>query len=89
MGYMGLNPGCCYKVSTKQNLIVDGIAGPQTIRALGNYTVSRQYSSRDMELLAKLVYAESRGEPYIGQVAVAATVINRVNSPIYPILSLK
>ncbi|HHU68952.1 MAG TPA: spore cortex-lytic enzyme, partial [Thermoanaerobacterales bacterium] len=48
------------------------------------YTVSRQYSSRDMELLAKLVYAESRGEPYIGQVAVAATVINRVNSPIYP-----
>ncbi len=68
-----------------KNLIVDGIAGPQTIRVLlGNYTVSRQYSSRDMELLAKLVYAESRGEPYIGQVAVAATVINRVNSPIYP-----
>lgn len=68
-----------------RSLIIDGIAGAQTIRALlGNYTVSRQYSSRDMELLAKLVYAESRGEPYIGQVAVAATVMNRVKSTVYP-----
>ncbi|HHY13817.1 MAG TPA: spore cortex-lytic enzyme [Thermoanaerobacterales bacterium] len=75
------------KFQQSNGLTIDGIAGSETIRTLtGKNTVSRQlsYSSRDMELLAKLVHAESRGEPYIGQVAVAATVLNRVKSPIYP-----
>jgi N-acetylmuramoyl-L-alanine amidase len=68
-----------------RGLRIDGIAGPQTIRALlGNTSVSRGYSSRDVELLAKLIYAEARGESYIGQVAVGATVLNRVKSPAYP-----
>lgn len=41
-------------------------------------------SERDMELLARLVYAEGRGEPYEGQVAIAAVVLNRVASPQFP-----
>jgi len=38
----------------------------------------------DLELLARLVYAEARGEPYQGQVAVAAVVLNRVGHPQFP-----
>ncbi|ASJ54114.1 cell wall hydrolase [Brevibacillus formosus] len=41
-------------------------------------------SERDMELLARLVYAEGRGEPYKGQVAIAAVVLNRVASDEFP-----
>ncbi|MGN7470439.1 cell wall hydrolase [Brevibacillus sp. SAFN-007a] len=41
-------------------------------------------SERDMELLARLVYAEGRGEPYEGQVAIAAVVLNRVASSQFP-----
>ncbi|MCM3141207.1 cell wall hydrolase [Brevibacillus sp. MER 51] len=41
-------------------------------------------SERDMELLARLVYAEGRGEPYEGQVAIAAVVLNRVASDDFP-----
>lgn len=44
----------------------------------------RNYSQQEIDLLARLVHAEAAGEPYIGQVAVAATVLNRVKSPIYP-----
>ncbi len=43
-----------------------------------------KYSREDIELLARLVYAEARGEPYLGKVAVAASVLNRVESPDYP-----
>lgn len=75
-----------------KGLKVDGIVGYYTLRALNinlnNYNSYRGYegrfSARDIELLAKLVYAEARGEPYIGQVAVAASVLNRVKSPFYP-----
>jgi N-acetylmuramoyl-L-alanine amidase len=41
-------------------------------------------TEREMELLARLVYAEGRGEPYEGQVAIAAVVLNRVKSPQFP-----
>ena len=38
----------------------------------------------DVELLARLIHGEARGEPYIGQVAVAAVVLNRVRSASFP-----
>lgn len=41
-------------------------------------------SSNDLYMLAKCVHAEARGEPYVGQVAVAAVVLNRVESPDFP-----
>ena len=42
------------------------------------------YSDTQLDLFARLVHAESRGEVYEGQVAVAATVLNRVKNPNYP-----
>ncbi|MBE6974933.1 MAG: hypothetical protein E7436_05535 [Ruminococcaceae bacterium] len=40
--------------------------------------------NNESELLARIVHAESKGEPYIGQVAVAAVILNRVDSPDFP-----
>ena len=72
---------------SKNGLTVDGIVGPQTARALG-MTLSgsggTSQSSNDLHLLAKCVHAEARGEPYTGQVAVAAVILNRVKSPSFP-----
>ncbi|KEF40567.1 spore cortex-lytic enzyme [Schinkia azotoformans MEV2011] len=42
------------------------------------------YSQNDIQLMANAVYGEARGEPYVGQVAVAAVILNRVNSPSFP-----
>ncbi|XNQ64702.1 spore cortex-lytic enzyme [Alkalihalobacillus sp. 1P02AB] len=42
------------------------------------------YSDNDIRIMAQAVYGEARGEPYIGQVAVAAVILNRVNSPSFP-----
>ncbi|MGG0277700.1 spore cortex-lytic enzyme [Bacillus rhizoplanae] len=46
--------------------------------------VPNGYSQNDIKILANAVYGESRGEPYIGQVAVAAVILNRVSSPSFP-----
>lgn len=64
-------------------LTVDGIVGTRTLNALGLGT-SSSYSSSDIYLLAKCVHAEARGEPYVGQVAVAAVILNRVKDPNFP-----
>jgi N-acetylmuramoyl-L-alanine amidase len=42
------------------------------------------FSQNDIQLMANAVYGESRGEPYTGQVAVAAVILNRVNSSTFP-----
>lgn len=74
----------------KNGLAVDGIAGPKTLQAMGIFTSSSGSSSSsannssNLNLLARLVYAEARGEPYTGQVAVAAVVLNRVKSSSFP-----
>lgn len=72
----------------KNGLTVDGIAGTNTLRAMGIYTSSSSSSSsnnsNNLNLLARLVYGEARGEPYTGQVAVAAVVLNRVKSSSFP-----
>ncbi len=64
-------------------LSVDGIVGPNTLKALG-LSSGTSYTSQDLYLLAKCVHAEARGEPYVGQVAVAAVILNRVDSPEFP-----
>ncbi|PKG24188.1 spore cortex-lytic enzyme [Niallia nealsonii] len=46
--------------------------------------VPNGFSQNDIQLMANAVYGESRGEPYTGQVAVAAVILNRVNSPSFP-----
>lgn len=42
------------------------------------------FSQNDIKLMANAVYGEARGEPYIGQVAVAAVILNRIESPLFP-----
>lgn len=72
---------------SKNGLTVDGIAGPKTLAAMGIYNSSTSNSSTnntDLNLLARLIYAEARGEPYTGQVAVGAVVLNRVRSSSFP-----
>ena len=47
-------------------------------------TASSSYNESEIYLLARLVHGEARGEPYIGQVAVGAVIMNRVESPVFP-----
>ncbi len=67
-------------------LAVDGVAGERTLSSLGITSSGGQgsFSSADYELLARLISAEARGEPYMGQVAVGAVVLNRVEHPSFP-----
>lgn len=74
----------------KNGLSADGIVGGKTAAALGislstsSKTTSNSISNSDLTLLAKAVYAEARGESYVGQVAVAAVILNRVKSSKFP-----
>ena len=68
-------------------ITADGVAGPKTLRYLGlegSSSSSGKYSKSDIELLAKLIAAEARGESYVGQVAVGAVVLNRVAHASFP-----
>ena len=67
-------------------LTQDGIAGPKTLAALGITGSSGlgSFSSEDIDLLAKIISAEARGEPYAGQVAVGAVILNRIEHPSFP-----
>ncbi len=70
-------------------LTQDGIVGSWTEKSLkitlsGGSSQSSVVSSANLDLLARCVYAEARGEPYTGQVAIAAVVLNRVESPSFP-----
>lgn len=66
-------------------LKVDGIAGSKTLAAMGIYEKdSSSQSGGDVYLLARLISAEARGEPYLGQVAVGAVVLNRIDHPSFP-----
>lgn len=72
----------------KNGLVVDGIAGKRTLEAMGIFNSSgnsgSSSNSSDLNLLSRLVYGEARGEPYTGQVAVAAVVLNRVRNSNFP-----
>lgn len=69
-------------------LTVDGIAGKNTLKALKIDNADNDYyggySSADYNLLAQIISAESRGEPYLGQVAVGAVILNRIEHPSFP-----
>lgn len=85
-GYYGTKTQTAVKRFQRQKgLDVDGIAGPQTLGALGITSGSVPSSTEsDINLLAQIISAEARGEPYTGQVAVGAVVLNRVESPSFP-----
>lgn len=71
----------------RNKLRIDGIAGSQTLRALGISPPTggtSKYSNADYNLIVRMISAEARGEPYIGQVAVGAVILNRVEHPSFP-----
>ncbi len=76
----------------KNGLTADGVVGTQTAAAMGltfsgsvsaSTGTASSYES-DVELLARLIHGEARGEPYVGMVAVGAVVLNRVKSSKFP-----
>ncbi len=78
----------------KNGLTADGVVGKATYAALGmndSYNAlqsgsgnASNYTSSDLYLMAKAIYAEGRGESYTGQVAIGAVILNRVKSPSFP-----
>ena len=77
------------KFQQKNGLTVDGIAGTRTLTAMGitsssSSSSSSSNNSSNVNLLARAIYGEARGEPYTGQVAVGAVILNRVKSSKFP-----
>ncbi|MCL1804015.1 MAG: spore cortex-lytic enzyme, partial [Eubacteriaceae bacterium] len=75
----------------KNGLKVDGIIGKATFAALGlpmpqadAQTSSVNSNDADVQLLARCINGEARGEPYEGQVAVGAVILNRLRHPEFP-----
>ena len=81
----------------KNGLSADGVVGKSTYKALGmnssyqallnesaNSGNVGSFNSSEVYLLAKTIYAEGRGEPYVGQVAIGAVVMNRVRDRAFP-----
>lgn len=72
------------KFQKKNGLAVDGIAGTNTLKAMGIQSSSSYNYDNDAKLLARIINAEARGESYVGQVSVGAVVLNRVEHPSFP-----
>ncbi len=90
-GVFGSKTAAAVKYFQKKNgLTADGIVGSKTLAALGlsgggsSSSQTSSYSDSDVNLLAKLIYGEARGESYVGQVAVGAVVMNRIKSAAFP-----
>ncbi|MBQ3234616.1 MAG: spore cortex-lytic enzyme [Clostridia bacterium] len=94
-GIYGSKTKAAVKYFQRRNgLTADGIVGNKTLKAMGitssmlsgsgSSSTASGYTSSDVKLLARLIYAEARGEPYQGQVAVGAVVLNRVKSSSFP-----
>ncbi|MBR5438743.1 MAG: spore cortex-lytic enzyme [Clostridia bacterium] len=98
-GIYGSQTKSAVKLFQKRNgLTVDGIVGNKTLAAMGisqsmltgssskpnQSTGVNGYTQADVQLLARLIHAEARGESYTGQVAVGAVVLNRVRSSSFP-----
>lgn len=68
----------------KNGLTADGIVGKQTLKALGISDTGSTTYDNNVALLARVISAEARGEPYVGQVAVGAVILNRMKHPSFP-----
>ena len=76
------------KYQQQNGLQVDGMAGPNTLNKMGITGASsgagQGAQSNDLYLLSRIISAEARGEPYEGQVAVGAVILNRMKHPSFP-----
>jgi N-acetylmuramoyl-L-alanine amidase len=69
-----------YKFQKQYGLPADGVTGDRTWGVLKKYSLNIY----EMDIMAKIIYSEARGEPYTGQVAVGAVVMNRIQSDKFP-----
>ncbi|MDP4133108.1 MAG: spore cortex-lytic enzyme [Bacillota bacterium] len=84
-GVYGSQTASAVKKFQKANgLNPDGVAGNATLAAIGLPTGSTDSSNTNVNLLAMLINGEARGEPYEGQVAVGAVILNRTRHPSFP-----
>lgn len=88
-GIFGAETTKAVKLFQKKNgLTADGVVGAKTLKALGMEASTSQGAgagqTADLALMARMISAEARGEPYIGQVAVGAVILNRVRHPSFP-----
>ncbi|ADU23020.1 spore cortex-lytic enzyme [Ruminococcus albus] len=85
-GYYGEITRNAVKAFQKQQGITQtGTAGPITLKALGiSIGTVPAATEANIDLLARIISAEARGEPYVGQVAVGAVILNRIEHPSFP-----
>lgn len=85
-GYYGpITEAAVKRFQKQQGISQTGIAGPATLKALGISIGSVPAATEaNISLLARIISAEARGEPYEGQVAVGAVILNRIEHPSFP-----
>ena len=85
-GYYGpITEAAVKRFQKQQGISQTGIAGPATLKALGISVGSIPAATEaNISLLARIISAEARGEPYEGQVAVGAVILNRIEHPSFP-----
>lgn len=85
--YGELTTAAVIRFQKKHGLNAQGYLGPLTLEKIGIYVPtsgSASQNNSDLNLLARCIYGEARGEPYVGQVAIAAVILNRVKDPAFP-----
>ena len=84
-GVYGTKTEAAVKQFQRNNgLTPDGVAGPATLAKIGLPTGSSSSNNTNVNLLARVISGEARGESYTGQVAIAAVVLNRVKHSSFP-----
>lgn len=85
-GYYGSETQAAVKKFQKlKGISQTGTAGPQTLKAMGiSIGTIPAATDSNVYLLARIISAEARGEPYEGQVAVGAVILNRIEHPSFP-----
>lgn len=85
-GYYGtVTEKAVLKFQKQQGIKQTGVAGPVTLKALGiSVGTIPSATTANINLLARIISAEARGEPYTGQVAVGAVILNRIEHPSFP-----
>ena len=85
-GYYGeITRNAVLAFQKQQGISQTGTAGPVTLKALGiSVGAVPAATEANVDLLARIISAESRGEPYAGQVAVGAVILNRIEHPSFP-----